>query len=581
MLSKSLLALALATSSVLGGLVLPGPTVIADVFKNLGAAQDNSPVTFTVHLNQPDMNGLAARIDEISNSDGNWLTEDDLKQYVTPSAAAQDAVRSHLTSSGISSDAITFNSLGDQATVTTTVANAKKVFPSTDFLAFDFKGRNIVRTRALNIPDAISSDVFHVSGLTDFPQIRRLAPIDPVAAAPVTQNLAARADSTDCNPAKVTPSCLRHYYGTYNYTVNPSVKRKRDITVMGYIGQYVSQADLTNFLTKYRPDAAGYQIPITTAAGAINDQSNPGIESMLDVETVVGHAYPLNVDFVSYGTPDDPNDIFAETFDYFVSGAGASNRPGVVSISYGADEKDFTASQFQAMCNSAAKLAALGTTVSISSGDAGVDGNGQQSGDFCLGTAASPFVVTYPGGCPFLSVVGATQFVGSGAAISESMVDQFYSGAGASNYANIPGFQASEVQSYDRQLNIVQTPPGSYNKKGRRFPDLAACGFNYAIVVNQTDYLVGGTSASAPTISSVFGLLNNALRTRGKPTLGFANRKIYKAPTAFNDITVGGSYGCGSNTALTPIGFPAKPKWDGSSGLGTPQFAGLRARLGA
>ena len=53
-------------------------------------------------------------------------------------------------------------------------------------------------------------------------------------------------------------------------------------------------ADLKTFNQKYRSDAAGYSIPIQLRNGATNDQSNPGVEAMLDVETVVSQTYPLN-----------------------------------------------------------------------------------------------------------------------------------------------------------------------------------------------------------------------------------------------------------------------------------------------
>lgn len=79
----------------------------------------------------------------------------------------------------------------------------------------------------------------------------------------------------------VTPTCLRNLYGTAGYTPSSS---SPEIGVMGYIGQSVSQADLTAFLNKYRSDAASYQIPIKTSRGATNDQSNPGVEAMLDGE---------------------------------------------------------------------------------------------------------------------------------------------------------------------------------------------------------------------------------------------------------------------------------------------------------
>ena len=160
--------------------------------------------------------------------------------------------------------------------------------------------------------------------------------------------------------------------------------------------------------------------------------------------------------------------------------------------------------------------------------------------------------------------------------------DGFFSGAGASNYFPIPSYQAKQVAAYDPQLNFLMTPPGSYNKTGRRFPDTTACGLGYAVIQNGAEVIVGGTSASAPTTASVYALLNNALKSKGKAYLGWAQPKLYPLESnGFNDITSGGSYGCGANSALTPIGFPAKAGWDGASGLGSPKFVQLRSGLGA
>lgn len=39
---------------------------------------------------------------------------------------------------------------------------------------------------------------------------------------------------------------------------------------MAYIGQNFKAADLKTYLTKYRSEASGYTIPVTTIDGAIN-----------------------------------------------------------------------------------------------------------------------------------------------------------------------------------------------------------------------------------------------------------------------------------------------------------------------
>lgn len=109
----------------------------------------------------------------------------------------------------------------------------------------------------------------------------------PAGEAEETEALERRQSTpSSCSTNSVTPACLRAYYGTSS--VSPkATSGVVDIGVMGYIDQYVSNTDLKTFNNKYRPDAAGYAIPIQLRNGATNDASNPGVEAMLDVETVV------------------------------------------------------------------------------------------------------------------------------------------------------------------------------------------------------------------------------------------------------------------------------------------------------
>ena len=303
------------------------------------------------------------------------------------------------------------------------------------------------------IPDTVSSALSHVSRLTDFLEIKHMGH------RPALDHFkrGVSAVPAECDPNKVTPACLRRFYETQAYQPAPSSQGGPDITIMGYIGQYVGQEDLTVFLKKYRPDAAGYQIPIKTAAGGINNPDKPGVEAMLDVETVVAQTYPLRSEFLSFDTPDAAHDIFAETFDYFVSGPGAAARPSVISISYGARERDAGVSGFDAMCKSAQQLTALGTTIVLSSGDAGVSGLGFEGQDVCAGTAALPYLSTYPSGCPYIASVGATQgfspekMVNNLVPSNPVLAIGFFSGAGRSNFFRshpfLPSPRGSRVRS--------------------------------------------------------------------------------------------------------------------------------------
>jgi tripeptidyl-peptidase I len=74
----------------------------------------------------------------------------------------------------------------------------------------------------------------------------------------------------------ITPTCLRMLYNTLTYWPRATSTNKLGIT--GYLEQFASRSDLTNFLTLFRGDAAAAQFSVMKVNGGINDQSHPGTE---------------------------------------------------------------------------------------------------------------------------------------------------------------------------------------------------------------------------------------------------------------------------------------------------------------
>ncbi|UZJ52762.1 hypothetical protein CBS101457_002082 [Exobasidium rhododendri] len=562
-----------------GSVVMTAPNIIPSIWQQLGAASDPSPYTFTMSLASGDMAGLSTKMQEIATTGGAWLTDDELAAYAKPSADTTAAVTQYLLSQGLTTSALSFSKYGDQVTVTSTVGQTAKMF-SAQFTNFNFNGLQVARTKGYTIPTAISSHVEDIFPLANFAQVKyntaviqKAGPFDNTTVvserAMMTEEgmfsseLDKRATPSSCSTSKVTPACLKDYYGTTSYSRSTGSATKVDVSVMGYIDQYVSQTDLTNFLTTYSSSASGYQIPIVLRDGATNDASNAGIEAMLDVETVVSEIYPLTANFVAEGNSQTQGDIFLLTFNDFVNNYSTTNRPKVITISYGSDEDQFTSAQANSMCTAAQKLTALGTTIVVSSGDDGVAGQD----DTC-----PPFTPTYPGGCQYILSVGATQSFSPEVMVDTTLAG-FYSGAGASNIFTTPSYQTSQVAAY---TSAIGTMSGDYNTKGRFFPDIAAQGSQFIVIAGGQSQIVGGTSASAPLTASLVAMVNDQRAKAGKGTIGWANPTLYSYGV-LNDITSGGSYACNSGTTL---GFPARSGYDGSSGNGSPLFAKLSAALG-
>jgi len=218
-----------------------------------------------------------------------------------------------------------------------------------------------------------------------------------------------------------------------------------------------------------------------------------------------------------------------------------------------------------------------GTTVLYSSGDSGVAGNGGQcctkarcaGGTYNTGTTGT-FNPSFPGTCPYVTSVGATQIV-PGASVTapeEACETVIYSGGGFSNVFPLPSYQSSVVKAYFTNHKPTYTAAQYNNSQTvRGYPDVAANGGNYAVAVDSSVSLIYGTSASSPTFGSIITLINEQRANSGKGPVGFINPTLYANPTIMNDITSGGNQGCGT------AGFTAVSGWDPVTGLGTPNYS--------
>jgi len=236
--------------------------------------------------------------------------------------------------------------------------------------------------------------------------------------------------------------------------------------------------------------------------------------------------------------------------------------PQVISNSYEDNEQTVPYSYASVVCSQFAQLSARGVSLLFGSGDGGV--GGVQPGGSCLSNVnnQTAFIPLFPSSCPYITSVGATVGFKPEVAAYDPR-NKFASGGGFSNYFPQPKYQKEAVDEYLETLGDQFSE--LYNKSGRAYPDIAAYGVNYTIIWNATLRLVDGTSASTPAMAGILALLNDALISHGKPTLGFLNPWLYKkGRKAFTDVTRGSAIGC--NTT----GFPATKGWDAVTGFGTP-----------
>jgi kumamolisin len=231
-----------------------------------------------------------------------------------------------------------------------------------------------------------------------------------------------------------------------------------------------------------------------------------------------------------------------------------TNKPSVISISWGGPESGWTAQAMSAFDSAAEDAAALGVTICAASGDDG-SSDGETDG---------ANHVDFPASSPNILACGGTSLSGSGSKITSETVwnDGTQGGASGGGYStqfSLPTWQSSAG---------IKPPSGG----GRGVPDVsgnADPNTGYQVLVDGESLVIGGTSAVAPLWSGLIALLN---QKRGTP-VGLLQPLIYALPksdSAFHDIT------SGNNGA-----FSAGPGWDAATGLGSPAGTKLETALTA
>jgi kumamolisin len=173
------------------------------------------------------------------------------------------------------------------------------------------------------------------------------------------------------------------------------------------------------------------------------------------------------------------------------------NQPSVISISWGAQEDQFTQAEIDAFDLAFQNAATLGVTVLAVSGD-----NGSSDGE-TDGLAH----VHFPASDPYVLGCGGTQLIANGATIVSETVwnnNSRATGGGVSDKFPLPSWQASA--GVPPSVN-----PG--HKVGRGVPDVAGDAdptTGYNCIINGQSEVVGGTSAVAPLFAGLIALINSA-----------------------------------------------------------------------
>lgn len=354
-----------------------------------------------------------------------------------------------------------------------------------------------------------------------------------------------RRASAAAQPGSLTPVQVAHAYGFP--TAGNGAGQTIGIIELG--GGYRS-ADLNTYFKSLH-----LKPPAVTAVSVDGGHNQPGAdqnadgEVMLDIE-VAGAVAPGSKIVVYFAPNTDQG--FHDAISTAVH--DTTNKPSVISISWGGPEDSWTQQARDAMLAAVTDAAAVGVTVTVAAGDDGATD----------GVSDNKLHVDLPASLPPVLACGGTRLNVSNGAIQSEVVwnelanQEGATGGGVSKLFPLPTYQSS--------AGVPAQPESKF--AGRGVPDVAGDAdpvTGYQVRVDGKNTVIGGTSAVAPLWAGLIALINQQL---GR-TVGFVNPAIYQIGSAkFRDITSGnnGHYQAGNN-------------WDACTGLGTPNGTALVGAL--
>jgi kumamolisin len=394
------------------------------------------------------------------------------------------------------------------------------------------------RTGALQIPEDLTDSIEAVMGLDNRPQAKPHYRVHGVADEKAALGVAPRAGGISYTPPQVAAL----------YKFPKDVNGSGQTIGILELGGGFHPKDLTNYFA-----SIGVKEPTVTSVSVDKGKNHPTTPSSADGEVLldieVAGAVAPGAKIVVYFAPNTDQG-FLDALTTAVH--DKTNKPSVVSISWGAPESQWTSQAMTAFDSAAQDAAALGVSICAASGD-----NGSSDG-----VSDGKNHVDFPASSPHILACGGTTLNSSGGAITSETVwnDGAGGGAGGGGFST----QFTPLPTYQSSAGVKGSGRGVPDVSGDADPQTG-----YQVLVDGQSMVIGGTSAVAPLWSGLIALMNQKL---GKP-VGFLQPAIYalaSSTKAFQDITSGNN---GS--------FSAAPGWDAATGLGSPNGQNLVTALAA
>jgi len=391
------------------------------------------------------------------------------------------------------------------------------------------------RTGPVELPEELHDIVDAVLGLDNRPQTK-----------PHFRRRPTHATGHDASGAFCPPQLAQ----LYDF---PATNGQGQTIALIELGGGYRQQDIARYFGAIGITQPTLQAVVVDGAGnqPSGDPDGPDGEVELDIE-VAGSLAPAATIAVYFAPNTDAGFMDAVTSAVH----DTTNRPSVISISWGGPESAWTPQAMRAMDQAFQDAAVLGITVCVASGDNG-------SSDGVSDGAAH---VDFPASSSYALACGGTSLRASARQIQSETVwndgaQGGASGGGVSAVFDLPPWQTG-LQVHD--WLGVQSP---LTRRG--VPDVAGDAdprTGYDVRVDGSDAVLGGTSAVAPLWAALIARINSA----GGAPVGLVQPLLYSANGLFNDITAG-------NNGV----YAAAKGWDACTGLGSPRGKAIAQALSA
>ncbi|KAM0334167.1 hypothetical protein ACHAQA_001187 [Verticillium albo-atrum] len=555
----------------------------------LRSAPAGDSITLQIALKHQNIDQLESQLRAVSDPSspdyGHYLSKDEVNELFSPSNESATAVEAWLTKAGITD----VSKQGPIIDIVTTVEKANELLEA-DFAWFEVEGSRKLRTTEYSIPDELEAHIDLVAPTTFFGRSKAhtMTPEFPA-------HLATRQsrNTTTCLYV-ITPECLEQAYHYGAYEADPEAGSR--VAFASFLNQSARQDDLSQYLATFNLPANNFTTTLISGGEDHQDPKGDINEANLDAQFLAAVTKNLPItQYITGGSPPfvpnlritnastNTNEPYLDFYEELLARAD-DEVPQVVSSSYGDDEQTVPREYAERVCRLIGMMGLRGVTVLEASGDGGV-GAPCRAND---GSGRAEFTPQFPGTCPYLTAVGGTQgwapeeaWEGSSGGFSNYFPRAWYQEAAVAGYLN--GSIPAETKEYYEEGKFV-------NFSGRGFPDVSAHSLSpaYQFVSAGKPGLTGGTSAAAPVVAGIIGLLNDARLRAGLPTMGFINPWLYGGGAeALLDVVDGQSKGCAGvdlqsgkpvpGAGVIPwASWNATKGWDPVTGLGLPNFEELR-----